>query len=701
MNIQVNKTKQDPQQLAVLYIAAFGANAVGLAAFDSYANDPVFALVSMFIIATGFYFCWLNRTETTRKNITSGIMKSIIGIGLTLFLAVHLSARQVLFLRTTESGGITLAVFISFIMIAVSFLVISDEMLLFSCIPPLSLIGLSGTMGQDESIILYFSVYLILASLLLIQQNLTTAGDRRTNKKYSLGLYTSIAAVIAVVSILTGFIANKLIYEPADRRILNRLVVPLPFQNPTVQDINDYIPVGPSPNTTNEELMTVRMSEPMLLRGQTFNYYTGSVWRDRRPFMGEIVKNEIKSSRIDSNSHGNTRSVFLIPSDKTVGMRKNTKKTEQMVNITNGKFRIVFAHAEPVKVEFNEDHNLFYSIRMTGTSRFRGTGSQYKIESLVSAATPGELRKAGTSYPTNYDIWYLQIPPLEYDIKNLSEQICRGERNPYDKAIAIQNYLERNYTYDLFASIKLGEKDIVSDFLFNTKKGHCTLFASAMVMLSRHAGIPARLATGFNYGQYDNTGLYTITTANKHAWAELYFPDYGWITFDPSAASVNISLREKIVRTLTNISAYLRSRRTVIIVIAIIGLLVGYLIKTELLDKLRGKRKSSDELASLSKAVANYRKMCEILGRFGLAKDPALTPLEYEGRLNRLFNGNLIWLSSLVHAVTADMISVRYADRAVTDERLNFNESHIRKLKRDLRSARKNGAFDNIKREGL
>lgn len=698
MNIPVSKTKSDPQQITVLYIAAFGANAIGLSAFDAYTDDPMFALVSMFIIAAGFYYCWLSRVEPTRKSASMSAIRYIIGFGLTVFLAAHIAAKQILFLGTTESGSLTLAVMISFVMILISFYVISDELLLFSCIPPLSLIGLTGTMGQDESIILYFSAYLILASLLMIQQNLTGSGIGKVRQRHPLGLYAGIAAAITIIAILIGFISSKVIYEPVDKRILSRMIVQMPFQNPTVQDMNDSIPVGPSPNTSNEELMTLKTSDQVLLRGQTFNYYTGAVWRDKRPFMGEIVKQEQEPTNFDPDLQAPVRSSFNIPQDESEGLRKSVKKTEQLINITNGKFRLIFAHAEPITIKFNDGENLFSSQKMIGTSRFRGTGSECKIESLVSIATPNELRKARKSYPPHYKTWYLQTPPLEYDIKNLSDNICRGKKNPYDKAAAIQKYLEDNYTYDLFASMKMGDKDIVSDFLFNTKKGHCTLFATAMVMLSRHAGIPARLATGFNYSEVDQkTGLYTITAANKHAWAELFFPDYGWITFDPSAASVNVSLKEKVFKALSMLSVYLRSRRNIIIVAAIIVLLAGYLLKTELLDKLRKKREALDGLASISKAVANYRKMCTILAKFGFAKDPALTPIEYENRMNRHLDGKLIWLSSLINAVTSDMISVRYANKPVSDERLNSNEGHIRKLMRDLKSAQKTGAFTNTK----
>ncbi|MFN2145321.1 MAG: transglutaminase-like domain-containing protein, partial [Anaerolineales bacterium] len=68
------------------------------------------------------------------------------------------------------------------------------------------------------------------------------------------------------------------------------------------------------------------------------------------------------------------------------------------------------------------------------------------------------------------------------------------------------------------------------------QKGYCDYYASAMVVLSRAAGIPARLATGYLASTYDPVaGQYIVTGDQAHSWAELYFPDYGWVTFEPTA----------------------------------------------------------------------------------------------------------------------------------------------------------------------
>jgi hypothetical protein len=77
---------------------------------------------------------------------------------------------------------------------------------------------------------------------------------------------------------------------------------------------------------------------------------------------------------------------------------------------------------------------------------------------------------------------------------------------------------------------------MVDYFLFELKRGYCDYYASAMVILARAAGIPARLVTGYLSGTFDETtGQYRVTAADAHSWVELYFPSYGWIEFDPTA----------------------------------------------------------------------------------------------------------------------------------------------------------------------
>ncbi len=121
---------------------------------------------------------------------------------------------------------------------------------------------------------------------------------------------------------------------------------------------------------------------------------------------------------------------------------------------------------------------------------------------------------------------------------------------PYQKAAAISDYLSGNFTYTLSPEEVPEGEDFVEWFL-KTKEGYCTYFASAMVMMARSAGIPARYVTGFGLlqqelpssGYQDETIMNTYFALNStaHAWAELYFKGIGWVDFDPSGVSESFS----------------------------------------------------------------------------------------------------------------------------------------------------------------
>jgi transglutaminase-like putative cysteine protease len=106
---------------------------------------------------------------------------------------------------------------------------------------------------------------------------------------------------------------------------------------------------------------------------------------------------------------------------------------------------------------------------------------------------------------------------------------------PYDRARAIETYL-RTFTYTLDVPMPPAGQDVADYFLFDLKKGYCDYYATAMVVLARAAGLPARLAMGYASGNYDvYKAHYVVTEAQAHSWVEIYFPAYGWIEFEPTA----------------------------------------------------------------------------------------------------------------------------------------------------------------------
>ncbi|HUE97842.1 MAG TPA: transglutaminase-like domain-containing protein, partial [Anaerolineales bacterium] len=169
--------------------------------------------------------------------------------------------------------------------------------------------------------------------------------------------------------------------------------------------------------------------------------------------------------------------------------------------------------------------------------------SAYRAESYIPRVTVDELRAAPTEYPDAIRERYLKLPgSVPERVHQLAREITDGRPNPYDKAKAIEAYL-RTYPYDLEVPAPPEDQDVADHFLFDLKKGYCDYYATAMVVLARASGLPARFVSGYSSGSYDaaNAG-YVVRELNAHSWAEVYFPEIGWVEFEPTAAEPEIDL---------------------------------------------------------------------------------------------------------------------------------------------------------------
>ncbi|MGC8733655.1 MAG: transglutaminase-like domain-containing protein [bacterium] len=135
----------------------------------------------------------------------------------------------------------------------------------------------------------------------------------------------------------------------------------------------------------------------------------------------------------------------------------------------------------------------------------------------------------------------LQLPEkLPNEIKELAMNLTKNEPYFIKKVEKIKEYLEKNYKYNLFIK-ELEAEDAVYDFLFIKKEGYCEQFASAMSVMLRSIGIPARLVVGYAPDKKDIlTGFINVYADDAHAWVEVLTP-YGWLPFDPSPTNIDIN----------------------------------------------------------------------------------------------------------------------------------------------------------------
>lgn len=165
-------------------------------------------------------------------------------------------------------------------------------------------------------------------------------------------------------------------------------------------------------------------------------------------------------------------------------------------------------------------------------------GDTYTIRSRISMADAFSLRAASTVYPDWVRNTYLQLPDtITPETLSLAAELTAPYDNPFDKAIAVRNYLRENIAYNDQIDAPPPGVEPVHYILFESPEAYCNYYAAAMVVMLRSQGVPSRVVAGYAQGKFDPaTKTYRVVASNAHTWVEVYFPQFGWIQFEPTAA---------------------------------------------------------------------------------------------------------------------------------------------------------------------
>jgi len=177
-------------------------------------------------------------------------------------------------------------------------------------------------------------------------------------------------------------------------------------------------------------------------------------------------------------------------------------------------------------------------------------GEVYQVAASLSNASVTQLREAGTDYPAWVSERYLQLPDSITDRTiDLAHEITAGLETPYEKATAITTWLRQNIEYSEIVPNKPSNMESVDWFLFDIRQGFCNYYASAEIVLLRAIGVPARWSVGYAQGELLEDGSYAVRQRDAHAWPEVYFPNLGWVEFEPTA-SQPVIVRPRVLNNL-------------------------------------------------------------------------------------------------------------------------------------------------------
>ena len=292
-----------------------------------------------------------------------------------------------------------------------------------------------------------------------------------------------------------------------------------------VHTLGSTLPIQGPVTLDGTAIFRVEAAEPTTLRGAVYDEYTGAGWKLSQAAAKPIDLTVEQAEQGAGSSRAQVR---------------NPMKVKVAVVGEGGPLRRLLAPGDPLAAD--------QPGRILGApgaqpaaitpDRDSKPGSEYTAVGAVSAAAINTLQDAGTAYPDEIFRTYTQLPAnIPPEVAELTKQVIGNVATPYEAVRRVEAYLRGTFVFTLEPDRPAPRRDATAFFLFDQRAGHFDHFASAMAVMLRTAGIPTRLAAGFvlDPADFDSTEkAYIVTEQRAWAWPEVYFPNLGWVEFNPT-----------------------------------------------------------------------------------------------------------------------------------------------------------------------
>ncbi|MGH2347858.1 MAG: transglutaminaseTgpA domain-containing protein, partial [bacterium] len=493
-----------PVRLTVLAAVLVAVGAVGV--FEEFTGQ---ALLAGAVIAVGY---WVSYRRRHARNVW-------LKVGVAL--AILFVARDFLasLLANPYDPRIALVRLFLWLQALHSLDVPRRRDLKYSLISSVVLIAVGAAYARDAAFGLWLIPFAAAAAVALVTMQLADAGAARVHDMLRGGTALLLAVVVGAVLLfiavprvegyrtpgitVSPWLARQIqfqgrIYNPAYPDAPGQEISEAPpLFNPTGYiGFSTYVDLRLRGVLTHNLVMRVRTTRPAFWRGLAFDEYTGRGWRMSDPAVTEF---QIVGGRVPLR--------FTADEPWPAG----SEPVIQTFYIEAAQPNVIFSAYRASEVYFPSG--------AIEVDRYAGLRSPVSLEegiiySVISRApspAPALLRSDDRRVPRDVSERYLRLPRMPDRVVRLAGEITAGLPSAYDKAVAISRFLSRGYTYTLEAPPLPSGADAVDEFLFESRRGACEVFASAMAVLLRAAGVPARLVTGYTTGTHNLlTGFYEV-----------------------------------------------------------------------------------------------------------------------------------------------------------------------------------------------
>ena len=281
-----------------------------------------------------------------------------------------------------------------------------------------------------------------------------------------------------------------------------------------------FLPIQGEVKLGTRELYEVKAAQPGFIRGASYDTYTGSGWKT----------GDQDETRINGGTLAASPQVAQYAERKVAVLQVTAVDADSAV----------LSQGTPLGTNVSSNAEsppgCPGELEQLTTRRGLNSGDTYNSLGSTSAATPEQLQADGANYPDCIAQRYLQLPK-NYSPAVVAEaqRVTSGAANNYDKAKLLEEYL-RGFPFNFQVPAPPPGKDVVEYLLFDLKTGYFDYQSTAMAVMLRTLGIPARVAVGYALDDKEHVDTtYTVRKDDAYSWVEVFFPQYGWVEFNPTA----------------------------------------------------------------------------------------------------------------------------------------------------------------------